>query len=74
MCDRMWGPGHPAGAPHVYGLYVAQPQLPPHWHGPPDWQPHEQPGPHWQPLSAGGGVGALPVPMTLTIGQGVSAM
>ncbi|MFE7121338.1 hypothetical protein ACFU99_38500, partial [Streptomyces sp. NPDC057654] len=53
-----------------YGLCVTQPQLPPHWHGLPDWQPHEQPGPHWQPLSMGGDVGSL----TLTIGQGVPAM
>lgn len=39
-----------------------QPQPPPHWHGPPDWQPHEQPGPHWQPEALGVGVSVMVPP------------
>jgi hypothetical protein len=30
--------------------HFLQPQLPPHWHGPPDWQPQPQPAP--QPQAA----------------------
>ncbi|GAA3902051.1 hypothetical protein GCM10022244_10340 [Streptomyces gulbargensis] len=32
---------------------VRQPEQPPHWHGPPDWQPQPQPEPHPQAPSTG---------------------
>ncbi|GGX18940.1 hypothetical protein GCM10010341_45360 [Streptomyces noursei] len=32
---------------------AARQQLPPHWHGPPDWQPQPQPGPQLHPLRSG---------------------
>lgn len=48
--------GRDCGREPAAATALNQPQLPPHWHGPPDWQPQEQPGPQPQLERWGSGV------------------